>query len=43
LSVAQKFAHPVLQLRAAARFFDGIPQNDLQNRRAYFVELHAYF
>ena len=32
-----------LQLRAAARFYDGIPQNDLQNRRAYFVELHAYF
>jgi hypothetical protein len=32
-----------LQVRAAARFNDGIPQNDLQNSRAYFLELHGYF
>lgn len=32
-----------LQLRAGARLYDGIPQNDLQNRRDYFLELHAFF
>jgi Phosphate-selective porin O and P len=32
-----------LQLRGGARYYDGIPQNDLQNRRVYFVELHGFF
>jgi hypothetical protein len=32
-----------LQLRAGARIFDGIPQNALQNREEYFVELHGFF
>lgn len=32
-----------LQLRGGARFYDGIPQNDLQNRRTYFVQLHGFF
>jgi len=32
-----------LQLRGGARFYDGIPQNDLQNRTLYFVELHGFF
>ena len=32
-----------LQVRAGARCYDGIPQNDLQNRRTAFVELHAFF
>lgn len=32
-----------LQLRAGVRYFDGIPQNDLQNRRIAFVELHGFF
>lgn len=32
-----------VQLRAGARYYDGIPQNDLQNRRRYFVELHGFF
>jgi hypothetical protein len=32
-----------LQLRAGARFNDGIPQNDLQNARSYFLELHGFF
>jgi len=32
-----------LQLRVGARVFDGIPQNDLQNRRQYFVQLHGFF
>ncbi|MCM2310349.1 MAG: hypothetical protein NDI84_03005 [Steroidobacteraceae bacterium] len=34
---------PFLQLRAGARRNDGIPQNDLQNARAYFVQLHGFF
>jgi hypothetical protein len=33
----------VLQLRVGARVYDGIPQNDLQNRRLAFVQLNAYF
>ena len=32
-----------LQLRGGARLYDGIPQNDLQNRRFYFLELHGFF
>jgi hypothetical protein len=32
-----------LQLRVGARLYDGIPQNDLQNRREAFAQLHAYF
>ncbi len=37
------FAMQFLELRAGARIYDGIPQNDLQNRREYFLQLHAYF
>ncbi len=32
-----------LQLRGGFRYYDGIPQNDLQNRRVAFVELHGFF
>jgi hypothetical protein len=32
-----------LQLRVGARVYDGIPQNDLQNRQQYFVQLHGFF
>ena len=32
-----------LQLRLGARVYDGIPQNDLQNRRQYFLQLHGFF
>ena len=32
-----------VQIRAGARFYDGIPQNDLQNRRIYFVGLNGFF
>jgi hypothetical protein len=32
-----------VQLRGGARFYDGIPQNDLQNRTLYFLELHGFF
>lgn len=31
------------QVRAGVRVFDGIPQNDLQNRDEAFAELHIYF
>jgi hypothetical protein len=31
------------QLRVGARIYDGIPQNDLQNRRIYFAQLHGFF
>ncbi|HEX7373876.1 MAG TPA: hypothetical protein VF277_02815 [Steroidobacteraceae bacterium] len=34
---------PFLQLRAGWREYDGIPQNDLDNRRLLFAELHGYF
>lgn len=34
---------PYLQLRAGARIYDGIPQNDLDNRRLWFFELHGFF
>ena len=32
-----------LQLRAGVRVYDGIPQNDNQNRRQAFVQLHGFF
>lgn len=32
-----------LQLRIGARIYDGIPQNDLQNRRLGFVQVNAFF
>jgi len=32
-----------LQARLGARVYDGIPQNDLQNRRLLFLELHGFF
>ncbi len=41
--VWESFAIQFLQLRVGARVYDGIPQNDLQNRREYFVQLHAHF
>lgn len=34
---------PFLQSRLGLRVYDGIPQNDLQNRRLLFWELHAFF
>ena len=33
---------PFVQLRAAYRRYQGIPQNDSENRRALFLEVHAY-
>jgi hypothetical protein len=32
-----------LQLRLGLRVYDGIPQNDLQNRRLAFVQLNGFF
>jgi hypothetical protein len=32
-----------VQLRLGARNYDGIPQNDLQNRRFFFVQVNGYF
>ena len=32
-----------VQLRIGARVYDGIPQNDLQNRTVGFVQLNGYF
>ena len=34
---------PFIQLRAGYRRYEGIPQNDLQNRRLTFIELHGFF
>lgn len=34
---------PFVQFRAGHRRYDGIPQNDLQNRRLTFIELHGFF
>lgn len=34
---------PFVQLRVGARLYEGIPQNDLQNRRRFIAELHAFF
>ncbi len=33
---------PFVQLRAGARRYRGIPQSDVDNRRQFFVELHAW-
>jgi hypothetical protein len=32
-----------VQVRAGARIYDGIPQNDLQNRKLYFASVHGFF
>ncbi|WP_129774740.1 porin family protein [Peristeroidobacter soli] len=32
-----------LQLRVGARLYDGIPQNDLQNRKIYFAQVNGFF
>jgi hypothetical protein len=34
---------PFVQLRLGARVYEGIPQNELQNRRLFIAELHAFF
>ncbi len=31
------------QLRAGYRYYDGIPQNDRQNRQQFFLQLNGYF
>jgi hypothetical protein len=43
LSVVYEYA-PIqfLQVRAGVRYYNGIPQNDLQNRRVSFIELHGF-
>jgi Phosphate-selective porin O and P len=44
LSVVWEYA-PIqfVQLRTGVRLYDGIPQNDLQNRKLYFVSVNAFF
>jgi hypothetical protein len=32
-----------LQIRTGLRYADGIPQNDAQHTRLYFIELHGFF
>jgi hypothetical protein len=32
-----------LQLRLGARIYDGVPENDLDNRRIFFLQLHGFF
>ncbi|GFE80496.1 hypothetical protein GCM10011487_24960 [Steroidobacter agaridevorans] len=32
-----------MQLRVGARIYDGIPQNDLQNRKIYFAQVNGFF
>lgn len=32
-----------LQLRGGARIYDGMPQDDSQNRREYFLEVHGFY
>jgi len=32
-----------MQLRAGVRVYDGIPQNDNQNRKQAFIQLHGFF
>ena len=32
-----------IQLRAGVRIYDGIPQNDNQNRKQAFLQLHGFF
>ncbi len=34
---------PFVQLRVGHRYYDGIPQSDVQNRRFTFIELHGFF
>jgi hypothetical protein len=34
---------PFAQLRIGARIYEGIPQSELQNRRLFIAELHAFF
>ena len=34
---------PFVQLRVGGRVYEGIPQNNLQNRRTVIAELHAFF
>jgi hypothetical protein len=33
---------PFVQLRAGARRYRGIPQSQVDNRRQFFLELHAW-
>ncbi len=33
---------PFVQIRAGLRRYDGIPQNDLQNRKLMFIEIHGF-
>jgi hypothetical protein len=32
-----------MQIRLGARVYDGIPQNNLDNRRLAFIQLNGYF
>lgn len=32
-----------LQGRVGARFYEGVPQSELQNRRSFFIEVHGFF
>jgi hypothetical protein len=41
--VWEYFPFQFVQLRVGARVYDGIPQNDLQNRKIYFAQLHGFF
>ena len=41
--VWEYFPVQFVQLRVGARVYDGIPQNDLQNRKIYFAQLHGFF
>ncbi len=41
--VYELFPFQFVQLRVGARIYDGIPQNDAQNRTIYFAQLHGFF
>ncbi|MBM0104676.1 hypothetical protein JM946_07955 [Steroidobacter sp. S1-65] len=41
--VYELFPFQFVQLRLGARIYDGIPQNDLQNRKLFFAQLHGFF
>jgi hypothetical protein len=41
--VWEYFPFQFLQVRVGARVYDGIPQNDLQNRKLFFAQLHGFF
>jgi len=41
--VWEHFPIQFLQLRVGARIYDGIPQNDQQNRKFYFAQVHGFF